>query len=194
MESQGFSSGSQVLNGAKPGAQTSRNQTLESLSLLDLDELGVLYGQATAGRLSDVEGHPRGRMLAVPGLTAPGLFGIARWYARSRFMVWEGKSFVSVKGSPEGRGFNRVRFFGRRRAFRFRTLETASIVDGLPCLAIAYDVPENPGFVHAVYDELRHLGNGVFLGRGMRRRSGDAPALLVWFALDTRHQDSEPRV
>lgn len=193
MESQSFTSQNQAANGTHSGPTSSIMHSLDSLSALGLDELEMLYASARAGKLGDIAGHPRGRMLAVPGLTASLVFPVIRWFAQSPLMIWEGKSFTSEPGRTEGRGFNRVRLFGRRRAFSFRTLEAPSIVDGKPCLAIAYDVPENGKYAHAVYDELRHLGQGVYLGRGMRKVAGDAPQLLVWFALDTQHQDSDPR-
>jgi hypothetical protein len=172
--------------------------TLDELASRSSRELGELFAAGGAGSLEQIAGHPRGRMLAVPGFGGPVVGGFLRWFAGSPLQLWEGKSFTLAPSganppSASGRGYNRVHWFGHRRAFPFRTFTAASIVDAQPCLAIAYDVPENPRFVQSTYDELRSLGNGLFLGRGMRRRSARSPQLLVWFALDTRHQDSEPR-
>ncbi len=193
MESQGFASASPTFDKAPTAGLSATGYSLESLSQLGLDELELLFEWGRPAKLSDIAGHPRGRMLAVPGLTSSLVSPVVRWYARSALMVWEGKSFENERGRTEGRGFNRVRFFGRRRAFNFRTLEAPSLVDGKPCIAIAYDVPENSKVAHGVYDELRDLGHGVFLGRGMHKRAGNAPRLLVWFALDTHAQDTDPR-
>jgi hypothetical protein len=131
-------------------------------------------------------------MLAVPGYDSPWIAGFLRWYAASGLNVWEGKSFIAARGASEGRGFNRVRVPFRRRAFTYRTFNADSLIDGAPCLVISYDVPENPGFARATYDELRNVGNGIYLGRGMKLRGERGPKLLVWFALDTNQQDRDP--
>jgi len=123
---------------------------------------------------------------------SPWIAGFLRWFAASGLNVWEGKSFIASQGASEGRGFNRVRVPFRRRAFSYRTFTADSLIDGKPCLVISYDVPENPAFARATYDELRSVGNGIYLGRGMKLRPGRDPKLLVWFALDTNHQDRDP--
>lgn len=165
--------------------------TLDTLAQLPAHVLAQLFRNGAAGSLDELRGHPRGRMLAVPGFSWAPIATLLRWYAASPLIVWEGKSFTSAAGASEGRGFNRVRWFGRRRAFPFRTFAGDSLVDGRPCLAIAYDIPENPRLAQATYDELRLVGDGLYLGRGMSRRRAGAPKLLVWFALDARRQDPE---
>lgn len=165
--------------------------TLDTLAELPGHVLAQLFRSGTAGSLDELRGHPRGRMLAVPGFSWAPVAALLRWYAASPLIVWEGKSFTSAAGASEGRGFNRVRWFGRRRAFPFRTFAGDSLVDGRPCLAIAYDVPEIPRFARGTYDELRLVGDGLYLGRGMRRRRAGEPKLLVWFALDARRQDPD---
>lgn len=166
--------------------------SLDALAKLTSRECDQLYARAEVTPLSALLGHPRGRMLAVPGYESPLVAGVLRWYAASGLNIWEGKSFTGLAGADEGRGFNRVRLPFRRRAFAYRTFTTDSLIDGKPCLAISYDVPENPAFARATYDELRTVGNGLYLGRGMKTRSGHGPKLLVWFALDTNHQDRDP--
>lgn len=102
---------------------------------------------------------------------------------------WQGKSFRDANADV-GTGTNRVGFTRCAGAFRFRTYATTSVVDGLRSLAVDYDTEENPGFARTVYDELRPVGAGLWLGRGMRRRPGKGPQLLVWFALDSKQQDA----
>jgi hypothetical protein len=136
-----------------------------------------------------LEGHPAGRMLAVPGfdrgLVARGL----SLFGGSALNPWQGKSFRPVS-EREGLGTNRIRVAGLRfTAFLFKTYETASVVDGQPALAIDYDTPHTPGYARATYDELRPVAPGLFLGRGMKRITGRSPKLLVWFALDLNRPD-----
>jgi hypothetical protein len=166
--------------------------SIDALAKLTSRECDQLFASAGITPLSALHGHPRGRMLAVPGYESALLAGFLRWYAGSGLNVWEGKSFVVSQGASEGRGFNRVRVPWRRRAFTYRTFTADSLIDGKPCLAISYDVPENPGFARSTYDELRSVGAGLYLGRGMKQRSERGPKLLVWFALDTNHQDRDP--
>ncbi len=166
--------------------------SLDALARLSSRECDALFARADVTPLSALLGHPRGRMLAIPGYESPLVAGFLRWYAASGLNVWEGKSFTGVAGALEGRGFNRVRVPWRRRAFAYRTFTAKSLIDGEPCLVISYDVPENPAFARATYDELRSVGNGLYLGRGMKTRAGRGPKLLVWFALDTNCQDRDP--
>ena len=67
--------------------------------------------------------------------------------------------------------------------FPFATSTAPSIVDGLPCVAIDYDVPANPRAVRRGYDELREVAPGLYLGRGMLRVRGRR-RLVLWFAVD----------
>jgi hypothetical protein len=159
---------------------------VEALAQLDSVALETLFRSARYSGNDAVAGHPRGRMLAVPGFDRGFVARLLAAFARSPFQAWEGKSFRT----SDQRGTNRVRLFGLRfTLFRFRTYAVQSRVDGLPALAIDYDVPDNPAYARSTYDELRHVGPGLFLGRGMKRTDGGGIKLLVWFALDMRQQD-----
>lgn len=171
---------------ARPAKSPTR-PGFDSLLGLRSGELEQLFRSARWDKASRLEGHPRGRMLAVPGLDS-GLLGKAlASYAAGPLMIWEGKSFRSLRGDA-GEGSNRVWLGRRSTAFRFRTYVTTSVVDGQPALAIDYDLPGNPSLARKVYDELRPVEPGLFLGRGMQR-SARGPRLLVWFALDAKQPD-----
>jgi hypothetical protein len=166
------------------------SHTLDTLAHLGSGELEALFAAGGRTELAALNGHPAGRMLAVPGLSAAPVGAALRVLAASPSFVWEGKSFSCAPGAERGRGANRVRALGRRMAFPFQTLATSSLVDGRPCLAISYDVPEGPALARATYDELRLVSDGLYLGRGMYKRERGAPLLLVWFALDVGHADA----
>ncbi len=181
---------SQVTNGAsaKPLATGNRVQALARLSSRELEALYLRANLADNDFLA-IAGHPRGRVLAVPGIDR-GLIGVlvSRWHGSIAY-PWEGKSF-SPTSSSEGRGINRFRYPVRRGWFPFRTSLAPSRIDGRPCIAIDYDVPENPWLARGIYDELRGLGDGLYLGRGgMRRAGATLPALVLWFLVDARTQD-----
>ena len=108
----------------------------------------------------------------------------------SAYWPWQGKSFSSVAGASEGRGTNRVLYPTRRGLFPFRTYAANSVVDRRPCFVIDYDVAPNPARVRTIYDEVRQVDDGLYLGRGMRRRPGGEAKLVLWFGLDARVQDA----
>jgi hypothetical protein len=166
--------------------------TLDSLAHLDCAALDALFAEAEPVALSALQGDPKGRALAVPGWDRGWRASLVRTLHGVSFLPWEGKSFGVKPGAAEGVGTNRLRVLGRRAAFDFKTYETASRVDGRPALAIDYDVASNPKLARAIYDELRSVREGLYLGRGMRRGHKGDVELVVWFALDAN--DPNPKV
>jgi hypothetical protein len=145
--------------------------------------------------LASLHGDPAGRALAVPGLDWGLGALIVRAIHGSSWQPWEGKSFGAKKiSATENRGMNRIRWFGttfhRHARFEFKTYETASVIDGAPCVAIDYDVPSNFKFARPIYDELRLIADQLYLGRGMRRTKSGKTQLVVWFALDNENPDA----
>jgi hypothetical protein len=162
---------------------------LDVLTRLTSAELEAMFASAASFPLDALDGDPHGRALAVPGFDR-GLAGaIVRAVHGSALLPWEGKTFGVRSGASEGIGINRVRFFTRHARFPFKVYATQSVLDGRPCNAIDYDVPANSALARPIYDELRAIDEGLFLGRGMRRVQGGSPRLLVWFALDARTPD-----
>lgn len=166
-----------------PAARANRLD-LDALGAMDARELAALYA---TGRIADVgalEGRPMGRMLAVRGLRGGAARALAR-FAGSRAFPWGGKSF-SGRGDA-GTGVNRVHLGGRHQLFPFLTHVTASAIDGAPCVALDYDLRDNPGFIRAIHDEVREVETGLWLGPAMWK-TASGPRLVLWFALDTRVQ------
>jgi hypothetical protein len=167
-------------------ASTARPRTLDDLARLDVAELGRLYagGVAPSG-VGVLEGHPRGRMLSVRGLDH-GLPGRAlRRLAGAEAFPWGGKSFAG--DGETGTGLNRVHLGGRHQLFPFLTSIRPSVLDGAPCVVLDYDLPDNPGLIRAIHDEVRAIEPGLFLGPAMWKAKA-GPTLVLWFALDTRVQ------
>jgi hypothetical protein len=164
----------------------SRRHDLDSLSRLDVNDLGALYAGGTApARVGVLEGHPRGRMLSVRSLDhgAPGRW--VRSLAGAGAFPWGGKSFMG--DGERGAGVNRVHLFGRHQLFPFVTRIRPSVVDGAPCVVLDYDLPDNPGVIRSIHDEIREIDRGLYLGPAMWKARG-GPKLVLWFALDTRVQ------
>jgi hypothetical protein len=179
----------QGISTARAGAARAarpRGLDLDALSRLDAAALGALYARATTpARLDVLEGHPRGRMLAVRALDH-GLQGrVLRQLAGASAFPWGGKSFAGQ--GETGTGLNRVHLFGRHQLFPFHTRIRPSALDGAPCVVLDYDLPDNPRLIRAIHDEIREVEPGLFLGPAMWKAAG-GPKLVLWFALDTHVQ------
>jgi hypothetical protein len=162
---------------------------LDALARMDVEALGRLYARGRVTTVAPLAGRPKGRMLAVRGLDRGGVFEALRRFAGARGFPWDGKSFAGT--AERGTGVNRVRLGGRHQLFPFLTRVTASVVDGAPCVALDYDLPDNPGLIRKIHDEVRDIGGGLYLGPAMWKGEG-APAFVLWFGLDTRVQAAAP--
>jgi hypothetical protein len=161
---------------------------LDALARLDGGALAELYAAGRAPeRLAALDGHPRGRMLAVRRLDRGPIFAALRALAGAPGFPWGGKSFTA-RGTDRGEGANRVRLGGRHQLFPFETRLDASAVDGAPAVILDYDLPDNPRFIRAIHDEVRLVDDGLFLGPAMWKAAA-GPVLVLWFALDTHVQE-----
>ena len=159
---------------------------LDALARMDVKELGRLYARGTTPPdVSALEGHPRGRMLSVKALDRGLSFRLLRRLSGAGWFPWGGKSFSGR--SAAGTGVNRVHLGGRHQLFPFHTSIRPSVTDGAPCIALDYDLPDNPALIRAIHDEVREIAPGLFLGPAMAKGAA-GPSFVLWFALDTRTQ------
>ncbi len=159
---------------------------LDALAKLDSNALRRLYTSAAAPKgVAALEGHPRGRMLAVHGFDHGLPAGVVRALASAAFFPWGGKSFAGR--GEHGTGVNRVHAFGRHQLFPFATSVQPSAVDGAPCIALDYDLPDNPALIRAIHDEVREVAPGLYLGPAMWKGT-HGKQLVLWFGLDARSQ------
>jgi hypothetical protein len=170
---------------------SSAARDLDALAGMDVATLGALYAKGTTPPGVDaLAGHPRGRMLAVRTLDGQRRGRAIAGLSRAGWFPWGGKSFFGAGAS--GRGVNRVHlgsslWGGRHELFPFHTSIRASVLDGAPCVALDYDLPDNPSLIRAIHDEVREVAPGLYLGPAMWK-TATAPAFVLWFALDTRVQ------
>ena len=162
--------------------QAAAVHTLASLAELSFDELAALYGEGRVpGSIRALDGHPRGRMLAVRAVRGPASYAL-RQLASAQLFPWGGKSFRS-KGEAYGAGVNRLRVLGRHALFPFRTSIAPSALDDRPCVVLDYGHADNPWLIRRIHDEIREVAPGLYLGPAMwKHRAG--PTTLLWFALD----------
>ena len=166
-------------------ARERAKHTLSSLADMTVDELGAVYAAGTApASLAVLDGHPKGRMLAVKTLDRGAIAGALRAFSGAAAFPWGGKSFTSASASS-GAGINRVHLFGRHQLFPFHTRLGPSVVDGRLCVVLDYDLADNPGVIRHIHDEVREVSPGLFLGPAMWKTDRD-PVFVLWFALDTR--------
>lgn len=155
---------------------------LDALLALRPRELERLYVTARVPAIEDLRGAMKGRMLAVQGtrgLTAAALRAFASW----DHFPWRGKSF-EPHGETAGEGINRV-VSDRVRLFRFETSIGKSRAGDFDAFQLNYDLPENPGIIRRIEDELRELRPGLWLGQAYARVLGK-PRLVLYFGLSTR--------
>jgi hypothetical protein len=174
---------SEALENGSPATSTTASSarwTLDDLANKSAIELGGIYAKGAPPTLADLDGSPRGRMLAFTGPLGRGRAAAGlRRFAESPYFPWGGKSFTS-RGTQRGDGINRVRVLGD--LFRFETHVGPSKVDGKPCLILDYDLPQNPWFIRKIHDELRQVSPRSFLGPAMwKMRSG--AKLVLYFAI-----------
>lgn len=177
---------------AEPDARTPARPSFDELARLDCTQLDALFANGQGFPLASLHGDPAGRALAVPGWDKGFRASIVRTVHGGIWNPWEGKSFGAARTATEHVGMNRIRWFGafRHARFEFKTYETASVVDGAPCVAIDYDVPSNAEIARPIYDELRLIADQLYLGRGMRRTKSGKAKVVVWFALDNQHPNA----
>jgi hypothetical protein len=158
-------------------------QNLDDLASLDCDALLGLYRSGRTPALRELDGHLRGRMLAVRG-AGRWLSRLLRAFAAWRWFPWRGKSFTS-RSDDRGDGINRV--FGDskpRRWFRFETFIGASRAGAFQAFQLDYDNADNPFFIRAIKDEVRAVAPGLFLGQAYVVIFGK-PRLALYFGLSS---------
>jgi hypothetical protein len=164
-----------------------RSLDLNALSRMTVRELGELFAKGQVPeRLSALDGHPRGRMLAVRGLDRGHWLAGLRAFAGGARFPWGGKSF-SADSRTQGAGINRVHLGGRHQLFPFKTHFGPSVIDGSPAVILDYDLADNPRVIRAIHDEVRLVDDGLYLGPAMWKTERE-PVFVLWFALDTLSQ------
>lgn len=139
---------------------------LEDLLSLDQEKLDVLYSSSTSGEIPN--GESDGRAIFFPGsiLSAP-----ATAFAS---LIWQGKVF----SSEDGVLLNKVFGFN---AIKAKVFKGGSLFDGNE--AIIVDYQETSILAGSVRDEIRQVGQNLYLGRAYIR-SIFGPIFAVNFALD----------
>lgn len=153
---------------------------LDALSKMSDDQLERLYREGSVpDDLTVLNGKPEGRLLAVrnagEGLLAAGLRRLASW----RAFPWAGKVFQATS-TQRGGGRNRIRLGRESELVPFETYFDQSALDGERCIVLDYDVAANPAPARRIRDELRQVGEGLYLGPMFLKSSGGQRMMLWW--------------
>ncbi len=164
-----------------PAQRSETGRTIALDDLLSVDEPGLrrLYRSAEVPALDEISGDLSGRMLATTVLKEP-VASLARAWAGSRAFPWRGKSFCPL-GDGRGQGMNRV-LTDRIRLFRFETSIAKSRAGDFDAVHLDYDLPDNPFFIRKIQDEIRKIGDRLYLGQAYLALP-KGPHLVLYFGL-----------
>ncbi|MFK0007874.1 hypothetical protein ACIQTZ_12555 [Paenarthrobacter sp. NPDC090520] len=130
--------------------------TLEGLLSLTQPQALELWGKLPSPTLDEMNGHYAGFIPDPQGR------GSLMFDEASPVGYWLGKAFRPLDDNL-GEGYNRWRYPGGRveRNLRMTTRIEDSIIDGKPCFVLDYNAVYSG---MTLYDELRKVDDGVFLG------------------------------
>lgn len=166
-------------------SRTGVPRTLDELAALSNSELRTLYAQGVVpSSFNELDGHLRGRALAVRYLGLRPIHHALAALARQPWFPWSGKNLTATNATS-GTGINRIQLagLGRQQLFPFTTSVDRSRLDGSPCVFIDYENDANPALIRAIRDEIREISRGLFFGPVLLRTS-HAVTLLLWFGLE----------
>ena len=153
------------LYGSMARAVANHVVTLEDVQTMDQTELNQLYLHAEPGDMPDGESHGKAVFFAGSIFAEP-----ATLFAS---LIWQGKIFDRDNGVL----VNRVFGFP---AIKAELSYGPSLLDGEESIIIDY--ASTSVLAHPVRDEIRYLGNGLYLGRAYARTLF-GPVMVVNFAL-----------
>ena len=167
------------MSAATPTRETSQLD-MAALRQMTFEELEALYRNAPAPTvIPDLNGDTVGAMLAWRTPASGPIASLMRTFGSSHLFPWEGKSFKS-HSNETGEGINRVKFFGKRRWFPFKTRFGDSFLDGKRTFLLDYSGPANPPFIRSIVDEVREAAPGLYFGPAALKTGGKLKKVLFF--------------
>ena len=112
------------------------------------------------------------------------LVNIGRWFP------WRGK-ILEAFTETEGRGTNRVKLGPvRTTLFPYDTRILPPTDGGEEKFRLDYDVPENPFFVRIAQDDVKRVGNGLYVG-ALQLKLLNKLWFFTYFGLQRANQDDD---
>lgn len=162
----------------RPSDQRPRLDALSAAGIPALAEMFTTAPETTAAGFTSLTGDLVMRTFPVPGTRVLGALMKRPGY------FWVGKSFRHVDGGMAF-GHNVLQLLGGIRALNFIATVGESVFDGREVVRLDYTDPRvgTPGPLRRVYDELREIEPGLWLGPTYAKRGGKLSS-MGWFALD----------
>jgi hypothetical protein len=151
-----------------------------SLTRLTIRELDELFADLDLASLGELQGHKRGRVMAMSGFDwVPGIARSTVLRFVNQLPIWRGKNFEGEFGT------NAWLLGGGRLQFARYLVREAPALDGRGMvIRLDYDVAANPRPLRRIVGELRHLGPGLFLAR-MQYLWGERVVKILYFTLES---------
>lgn len=155
--------------------------TLDSLLDLSKEELDDLFFNGETPTIAEISGPTEGRVLAgMPPLQWPQLIHVIN----NPLLPWKGKAFEPID-EFSGKGKNRLEIGPvKQLVFHFNTHIIPSLVGAGDVFSLDYDQPGNPWFIRQIRDDLKKIGDNLYLGTA-NFKVKDGYRFVLYFALQT---------
>ena len=154
---------------------------IDDLVRRNRSELDEIFLAGETPTIEEMEGVVDGNVMAGVLLLNNQYF---RNFLNLGWFIWLGKVFENVS-STEGKGINRFRV-GSIRFLRYRceTQITPPLVETNDVYNLNYDLPGNPWYIRRIRDDIKKIGDGLFLGSANFKTFG-RHSFLVYFVLES---------
>ncbi len=155
--------------------------TAEDLQGMAESELDDLYYDAATPEIQELEGKytgavVEGRMFPLHSEEALDLLNMS-------WMPWGGKKFYPID-EEEARGCNWYRIGPfEHNGYGFVGRHTPAVYGPADAYIVDYDLPDNPGALRSVRDEVKRVNDDLYLGRTYMRIRGEHQ-FLMYFTLE----------
>jgi hypothetical protein len=170
---------------SKP-AQTGRPH-IDGLIKSDREELDRLFLSGQTPTMDEMQGTYDGNVLS-------GVLMLNNQWVKNLinlgWLPWKGKIFeteISIKGEEgQGNGVNRLNI-GPLRFLRFQcnTQITPQLVGPNNVFRLNYDIPGNPWYIRRIRDDIKRIGDGLYLGTA-NFRMGSTHKFIIYFVLESK--------
>ncbi|MGE0550995.1 MAG: hypothetical protein AB7O24_00515 [Kofleriaceae bacterium] len=150
--------------------------TAAELSTMNATELDELFARGALPVVADLAGELAGSSLANAVVPLPGPIQDAINLIANK--TWLGKTLTPTT-TTTATGFNRVQI-GTELQIAYFNAALGAGRDGNGSLHLDYNVEQNPIGVNAIRDEVRQVGDGVYLGKAFLHTAVGEPALFFF--------------
>jgi hypothetical protein len=169
---------------SKP-VQTSRPH-IDGLIKSDREELDRLFISGQTPNMNEMQGTYDGNALA-------GVLMLNNQWVKNfinlGWLPWQGKIFemaFSKRAGGQGSGINRLNIGSLRfLRFHFNTQIAPPLVGANNVFRLNYDLPGNPWYIRRIRDDIKRIGDGLYLGTA-NFRMGGAHKFIIYFVLESK--------